>query len=76
MPAPNTRKATRSDQAGPISDSSPASAAPSVPATMPASEMRALTATRVPPSGSSRGTVADLVTPYALDATRQANAAG
>ena len=43
MPAPNTRKAARSDHAGPISDSSPARPAPSVPATMPASEMRALT---------------------------------
>ncbi len=43
---------------------------------MPASEIRALAATSVPPSGSSRGTVADRVTPYAFDATRQANAAG
>ena len=63
MPTAKTRKAPRSDQPGPISDSRPARPAPRAPATMPASEIRALTSTRVPPSGSSRGTVADRVTP-------------
>ncbi len=32
--------------------------------------------TRVTPSGTSRGTAAALVTPYALEATRQPRAAG
>ena len=44
--------------------------------TMPASETRALALTRVRSSGSSRGTAAARVTPYALDATRHAERRG
>ena len=38
--------------------------------------MRELAFTRLRPSGSTRGTAAARVTPYALDATRQPSAAG
>ena len=40
------------------------------------SEMRELALTRLSLSGSTRGTAAARVTPYALDATRQPSAAG
>ena len=44
--------------------------------TSPASEIRALALTRVKPRGSSRGTAAARVTPYALEATSTPSAAG
>ena len=43
---------------------------------MPASDTRALALTRVRSGGSSRGTAAARVTPYALDATRHAQRGG
>ena len=50
----------------------PASGAETAAPTTPASEIRALALTSVIPSGSSRGTAAAFVTPYALEATRHA----
>ena len=70
------RKARRSDQSGPTRLSAAASAPPAAAPPTPASEMRELALTRVKPVGSSRGTAAARVTPYAREATRQPRAAG
>ena len=54
----------------------PASGADTAAPTMPDSEIRPLALTRVKSRGSSRGTAAARVTPYALDATSTPSAAG
>ena len=54
----------------------PAIGAESATPTMPAIDTRPLALTSVKLSGSSRGTAAARVTPYALDATRTPSAAG